>query len=314
MPPFTTTVESTDQVIALGLMLVGMLADHILVACRLAGLLVTLPGIGKSSLPWHLKGILLIVLAGIIAPNVSLAVRTPNRAPQRNQLADHADEQIRTVSHEATDARTLEGKFEHSFPQSGSVSTAYGVVQFAGLAGCEVCLGLLLGLGAWVVLQGLKMAGQLIDHQTGWGIASTGSPDDADGGGTVTGELLGWIGTVGLFALGGHLLLISTLMETFRTFPPGAGNLNLDVIAIASHLIHQSCSLALRLSAPIIATQILAGIILSHAAAVAPQFQQSGTGTIVRLFLAFVVLLLTLTGLSDQLFDLFRTSILIRPS
>ncbi len=303
---------AADPLLAYGLVLAGLLADYVLVACRLFGLLVAIPGFNSSALPLHLRCLLLVVTAAVITPNVSLTARTafPQRDSQQ-KFALATDKAVQPVAHqepEADDAFQVDGADSSYGHRSRSVSRLHSGVEFVRLAGCEVCLGLILGVCANLIVQGFRVAGQLIDQQTGWGIVSATSLDSDDGG-TVTGELLFWMGTVMLLVLGGHLVLISTLLGTFQTFPPGSGHVDVELIPVLSQLVQQSLSLALQLSAPVLAIQVLAGLILSHAGTIAPQIQHSGTGVIVRLVLATLVLLLTLSGMTDRMLEAIPASI-----
>lgn len=309
LPPLD--IPAADSWVAYGPLLAGLLADHILVACRLLGLLVALPGLNASALPLHLRCLLLIVTAAVITPNVSPQARTTfqKSEPQR-QFVEASVRPVRPASHEElgpAHAISIDDA-EWSASASPSFQVLASGIAFGRLAGCEACLGLLLGICANVIVQAFRMAGHLVDQQTGWGIVSATALDSEDSG-TVTGELLFWMGTVMLFVMGGHLLLISTLLSTFHTFPPGHGDVTVDLIPVLSQLIQQSLSLALQLSAPVLAIQVLASLILSHAGTIAPQFQQSGTGTVVRVGLAALILLLTLSGMAERMLEAIPASI-----
>lgn len=313
MSPLFENSLTSDSTLAYGVILAGLLADHILVACRLLGLLVTIPGFNHSSLSWHLKILLLVVTAAVITPNVSPLARSALRPAEPQRPLAHASEPaVRLTSHSEPDPDAtfaIDGNSSSAIRRStSSFSALTSGLNFLVLGACEVCLGLMLGLGANLVLQGFRIAGQLIDQQTGWGLVATSALDSEEAG-TATGELFYWLGAVLLFALGGHLLLISSLLETFRTFPPGSGSVNVELIPVFSQLVHQSLSLALQLSAPVLATQVLAALILSHAGAIAPHLQQAGTGVGLRIVLATFVLVLTLSGMADRLMELIPATI-----
>lgn len=303
---------TSDPLLAYALILAGLLADHILVACRLLGLLMTIPGFNSASLPWHLKCLLLAVTAAVITPNVSQFAHSALRpGGAGGRLARATEPAIRPASHAETDARDavqIDGNASSGIRRSASLSVLTSGLNFLVLAICEVCLGLILGLGANLILQGFRIAGQLIDQQTGWGLAAA-SVLDSDEAGSATGELFYWLGAVLLVVLGGHLLMISTLLETFRTFPPGSGSVSMELVPVLSQLVQLSLSLALQLSAPVLATQVLAGLILSHAGTIAPQFQSAGTAVVLRIVLATLVLLLTLSGMTERLMELIPSAI-----
>lgn len=269
--------------LAYGFTLIALMADHLLVGCRLVGLLVTLPGCNPSTVPWHLRALLVVVMAGMITPNVSLSAR---------RVLNPVEQQFAMVEFQDTDASSVRN---------------VAAVDLFGLAAGEVCLGLLLGIGANLILQGFRMAGQLVDQQTGLGLVSAAGIDGEEGG-TIFGELLFWMGNLLLLLLGGHLLLVSTLLQTFRTFPPGCGSAPLELVPVAMQLIQQSLGLALQLSAPVIAAQVLVGLIVAHASSAAPQFQNVGTASIVKIVVALGVLTLALTGTTERLIELIPST------
>lgn len=283
MPSALENSIADASLLAYGLTLMALLADHLLVGCRLLGLLVTVPGCNPSTVPWQLRALLLVVMAGMITPNVSVTARKALQPDERQFVMTQFDTDAGSVRHEASATRNV------------------GV--FLGLAAGEMCLGFLLGIGVNLILQGFRMAGQLIDQQTGLGLVSS-SGIDGEEGGSPLGELLFWMGNLLLLLLGGHLLLVSTLLETFRAFPPGCGSAPLEVMPIAMQMVQQSLSLALQLSAPVIAAQILVGLIVAHASSVAPQFQTVGTGSVLKIVVALGVLTLALTGTTERLIEL----------
>lgn len=302
MPSALENSFADASLVAYGVTLLALLADHLLVGCRLLGLLVALPGCNPATIPWQLRAMLLVVMAGMITPNVSLSAR----GALRPAATTSASREIQPVSH---DRQLLQEKpaveldstsRSHSVPAARELTA---IVRFLGLGAGELCLGFLLGIGANLILQGFRMAGQLIDQQTGLGITSSAGIDGEEGG-SAMGELLFWIGNLLLILLGGHLLLVSTLLETFRAFPPGCGAAPLDILPVAAELIQQSLSLALQLSAPVIAAQILVGLIVAHASSVAPQFQGVGTSAMLKVGIAMGVLALALSGTTERLIEL----------
>lgn len=299
--PFALDSSIADlELPAYGLTILALMADYVLVGCRLLGLLVTLPGCNPAVIPWHLRCWLIIVVAGVITPNVSLAARQL-QAPAL-QSVDHT---LQPVAHVTTDLPDGFPTDDRMIAQRSRVSggNVLGTAaQFIGLGASEVCLGFLLGLGANLILQGIRMAGQLIDQQTGWGLMASGI--DIDEGGTAIGELLFWIGNALFMVLSGHLLLISCLLETFHTWPPGCGQIPVDLLPTLEVWVRQSLTLALQISAPVLAAQVIAGVIVSHASSAAPQFQNSGVGTVLKIVIACSVILLAINGITDRLIEL----------
>jgi len=271
------------------------LADHGLVFCRLLGLLALIPGISNSALSWQLRGILLLTLAGVITPNVS---HDAHSVLTGNAIAQISFEQPAVPGIATIDRDAERGQRDDSTPKFPDRSW----FAWIHLASAELCLGVLLGAGANLVLQGFRMAGALIEQQLGLSIASN-NLSSGESEATGTGELFFWLGGALFLIAGGHLLFISTLLDTFRQFPVAYGEIDRHWGEVVVVLVHQSFKLALQLAAPIVATQILASTILSHAGAAAPQFNSLGVTVPLRFAAACLILVLTLSGLTDRLLE-----------
>jgi flagellar biosynthesis protein FliR len=287
---FQSLVSPAD----LGLVALRYLVDPLLVFCRILGLLVLIPGINAASLGWHLRAILLITLAAIIAPNVSADVQDLLN-PSVIQQASREE----PAFEDAAPAESTSDELPATVKSPTRRRSVAGWIH-AGLA--ELCLGLLLGVGANVVIQSFRMLGTLIEQQLGLSLAA-GSQSELTDLESGSGELMFWLGSVLFLIAGGHLLFIGTLLDTFREFPVGYGSDHSELNMIAAGLVHQSLKLALQLAAPIIATQILVSCSLSYAGNLAPQFNTTGVSSPIRIVTACVVLSLTLTGLADRIFD-----------
>ncbi|MDB5388799.1 MAG: FliR [Planctomycetaceae bacterium] len=271
-----------------------MLAEHLLVFCRLLGLLVLIPGISTAALGWQLRAVLLITLAAIITPNVSRQVQAV-LDPDTIQQASREEFAIPDLN--PAESGELAG-------QSASKQTVQGnsISELAHAALAELCLGLMLGCGANLVLQSFRMAGSVIEQQTGLSLGQTGGPESEDGE-TGSGSLMFVFGGVLFLVAGGHLLCISTLLDTFQEFPVGYGSIASEPAVIIANLVHQSLKLALQLASPIIATQLLVSYTLAHAGNLAPQFNTNAIASPVRIVSACIVLSLTLTGMTERILD-----------
>ena len=133
----------------------------------------------------------------------------------------------------------------------------------------EAAIGGVLGLGVWTVFAGLRGAGEIIDRQTGWGLAGVLDPSGAGGGPGTT--VLTWTAVAALFVMApinGHLLLVDSLLGTFEAIAPGgidaAGGASLasgssDLVV---RLVHQSLVLTVQVAAPVLAVMLLVSVVI----------------------------------------------------
>ena len=187
----------------------------ILVVSRFAGLLAVLPWSRSHPMPVRGRLALAIVLAAVTLPVL---------------LADP------------------------TFPGGGLPEglAALGVRIIA-----EAMLGATLGLGVVIIMGGLRLAGEMVDRQSGWGLAGTfgaGGGDGEEAG--PGGRTLVWVGVAVLLTtepIGGHLQVVSSLLESFRTLPVGVAVVSTSAADLLVRLVHQSLLLAVQVVAPVLA-------------------------------------------------------------
>jgi flagellar biosynthetic protein FliR len=167
--------------------------------------------------------------------------------------------------------------------------SAYGILLLAR----EILLGVGMGLAMRVVFAAISMAGDIIGLQMGLGFAQFYDPQSS-GQVPVIGEFLGLLATLVFLSINGHLLLIATLVESFRDVPPEA-TLSFANGAMAlvqwSGIIIQS---AVHLSLPLVAALLITNSALAVLTRASPQLNIFAIGFPVTMGVGFIALLLTL--------------------
>lgn len=157
----------------------------------------------------------------------------------------------------------------------------------------QLLIGLAMGFAVRLVFTAAEMAGELIGLQMGLGFAVFYDPQHS-GQMPVVGQFLGVVVTLLFLAVDGHLLMISTLADSFREMPitPAA----VDPLAwrtIAgwgSHILYAALLLSLPVVAALLATNLALGV-LTRAA---PQLNVFAVGFPITLTIGFGALLLSL--------------------
>jgi flagellar biosynthesis protein FliR len=166
----------------------------------------------------------------------------------------------------------------------------------------EAGFGVLAGLTAGAVLEGLQLALQMIGLQSGYQYASTIDPNSQADSAVlpVLGQLFGY----GLFfALRGDHLLIRVLARSFREWPPGAipvGHLTVAGIARAGTLMLDT---ALGFALPLIALLLLIDLALGVVTRAHAQLQLISIAFPVKMLLA----MFTIVALLPAWTKLFTT-------
>lgn len=171
--------------------------------------------------------------------------------------------------------------------------------SWAGLfiLGREILIGVAIGFTMRLVFAGIEMAGELMGLQMGLGFASFFDPG-ASGQTVVLSRYLGMLASLIFLAVGAHLVMLSTLTESFRLLPistePLAGG-GFMGLAQAGGLVF---AIALQLALPIIAVLLVVNLALGILARSAPQLNLFAIGFPITLGVGIVTFDLTLERLA----------------
>lgn len=167
------------------------------------------------------------------------------------------------------------------------------VFEFAGLGIIELALGAALGMGVAIVLAAAQMSGALIDQQLGLPLDEHPEPD---AGSAPLSRLLNLLGLAVFLAMGGHLLLVSALLDSFRAVPPGTAGSGVDLTGLLQDLVQQSLLLSVRMAAPVLAAMAAVGIASGILGRAVPQLPVLALAAPVRVLVGLAVLGLSLAG------------------
>jgi len=174
-------------------------------------------------------------------------------------------------------------------PPAVAPDSAFGIL----LLGREVLLGVGMGLAMRVVFAAVQMAGDIIGLQMGLGFAQFYDPQSSAQV-PVIGQFLGLLATLAFLSINGHLLMIATLVDSFRTVPPEA-TLSFATGAMAlvqwGGMIIQA---AVQLSLPLIAALLITNSALAVLTRASPQLNIFAIGFPITVGVGFVALLLVL--------------------
>ncbi len=156
----------------------------------------------------------------------------------------------------------------------------------------QVLIGLCMGFAMQVVFHAAEMAGEFIGLQMGLGFATL---YDASVPGfiPVLGQYLGIVTSLAFLAIDGHLLLVSTLVESFQVLPlsPLLEPSGLQAVAQWAGSIF---SFSLTLSLPLLAALLITNIALGVLTRAAPQLNIFVIGFPLTILMGFLALHLAL--------------------
>ena len=156
----------------------------------------------------------------------------------------------------------------------------------------QVLIGLALGFAMQIVFHAAEMAGEFVGLQMGLGFATL---YDASVPGMipVIGQLLGIVVSLAFLAVDGHLLLISSLVQSFEVLPLAPLSTAAGLRA-AAQWGGSIFSFALALSLPLLAALLIANLALGVLTRAAPQLNIFAVGFPLTILIGFLGLALAL--------------------
>ncbi len=182
--------------------------------------------------------------------------------------------------------------------------------SMCGRALIEAAIGAILGLGVLTVFAGLRGVGEIIDRQTGWGLAGVLDPSGAGGGPGTT--MVTWTAVAALFVMApinGHLLLLDSLLGTFDAIALGGIEVAGDagVVSLASELVvrlvHQSLVLTVQVAAPVLAVMLLVSVVIGIVGRALPETNVLVVAMPARVLVGVLLLSVVVTGVGRVMTD-----------
>lgn len=168
----------------------------------------------------------------------------------------------------------------------------------------QMLIGLGMGFSLRMVFSAVDMAGTMIGTQMGLGFATAYDPQSASQTAVIS-EFLGMLALLVFLAINGHLMVISTLVDSFTSLPIGT-SMHPGTWSNIAHAGGVVFSSGVLLSLPIVVALLITNIALGVLGRVAPQLNLMAIGFPVTIVLGFVALLVSMSFLSAPLLQLFE--------
>ncbi|MCL6635659.1 MAG: flagellar type III secretion system protein FliR [Peptococcaceae bacterium] len=176
-----------------------------------------------------------------------------------------------------------------------------GIWEYGLAAVEEIGVGLLLGTAVTMILNGVRMAGQFVDFQIGYAMATLMDPLNGVQN-TLLSQYLYLLGMVFFLVTDGHYTLITGLVQSYRLVPLGAASFGGSAALALLKIYAGAFTIALQVSAPVLAVLVVTDLALGFLARTAPQINVFLTGFPIKI----AVGLLTLSFLLPLLGGVFR--------
>ena len=144
------------------------------------------------------------------------------------------------------------------------------ILHYLVFVGSELVVGVSLGLGVAILFAGIEVAGQMIAQTSGLAIAEIFDPAQETNV-SVFSRLL-FLVTLAIFlSIGGHRLVMTGLLDTFQSIPPGSAAIPRSLVETLVTLVAESFSLGIRAAAPLVVSLLLANLVLGLIGRTLPQ-------------------------------------------
>jgi len=174
----------------------------------------------------------------------------------------------------------------------------------------QIVIGTAMGLAMRVVFAAVDAAGELIGLQMGLGFASFFDPQQGNNAPVIS-RFMVLLAVLFFLALNGHLLMISTLAQSFAILPIGTGlfgpHAAYSLVSWGGQLFAAGLTLAL----PVVAALLITNLALGVLTRAAPQLNVFAVGFPITLLLGFFMLALVLPYMTGPLEKLLTSGVAV---
>ena len=160
----------------------------------------------------------------------------------------------------------------------------------AGVVAMELLIGLVIGYGASLPLIGMQIGGRVVDQQMGLGLAGVLNPEFNEQTGVVS-QFYFILALTVFVILGGHRVLVASLVGSFSTIPLGGFYADGHMLDLILGLLTTIFDLALRVAAPLLCLIFLETIALGFIARTVPQMNILSIGFALRIMVGVFLLI-----------------------
>ncbi|MFW6380959.1 MAG: flagellar biosynthetic protein FliR [Bacillota bacterium] len=168
----------------------------------------------------------------------------------------------------------------------------------------ELAIGFILGFVVYLVFAAIQLAGQFIDLRMGFRIANVVDPMSGESS-PVVGQFKNVVAMLVFLAINGHHLLIKSLFYSFEIIPPGQAQFPSNLWQFVFRRSADMFILAFKIALQVIGTLFVVDIALGFLARSVPQMNIFIIGLPIKIFLGFIILILSIHIIVNYFDDTF---------
>ena len=155
-------------------------------------------------------------------------------------------------------------------PGLDTITVPEDLLRYSFLVIKEVMVGLILGYVTMLTFNAVRMAGEIIDIQMGFSMATVFDPQNQTRI-TLTGQFLYLVQILLFLAVDGHHSLLMAISYSYTLIPVMAGGFKITLVAAIFKLFVQVFSLGIRIAVPFMVVFLICDISLGIIARTVPQ-------------------------------------------
>jgi flagellar biosynthetic protein FliR len=155
-------------------------------------------------------------------------------------------------------------------PGFDNITVPEDLLRYSFLVIKEVMVGLILGYVTMLTFNAVRMAGEIIDIQMGFSMATVFDPQNQTRI-TLTGQFLYLVQILLFLAVDGHHSLLMAISYSYTLIPVMAGGFKITLVAAIFKLFVQVFSLGIRIAVPFMVVFLICDISLGIIARTVPQ-------------------------------------------
>jgi flagellar biosynthetic protein FliR len=174
-----------------------------------------------------------------------------------------------------------------------TITEPKNLTAYAILIAAELGIGLSLGLGLNLFFMGASMAGELIGQIGGLTASQIFDPISGDQTPLLS-RMFQYLAITVFAAVGGLHVLVTSLLDTFQTLPPGEAAFQPTIAYSLVMILGLSFNLSIRIAAPVMVAVLVAMLVMGLLGKTLPQLNLMSVGFGINSVIMFAVMALSI--------------------
>lgn len=172
----------------------------------------------------------------------------------------------------------------------------------------EILLGLLLGFVASFVIEGVKLAGEMMGIQIGFAMVSVIDPESQQEE-SIMGSLNYLIFTLIFLLINGHHLIIEAFNQSLRLVPLGLVNYNGNFVSEIFNRAPEFFTIGIKIAAPVVVPLIMLSVVLGIISRAVPRLEVFLISFPLNILMSFLIIIYYMDDLVRYFIYLINSNI-----